>query len=569
VSAISVGQLIFYAVALIVFGLPLGLYMARVYSAAGGVFTRRFGLGAVERGFYRLVRTDATREQDWKSYAKAVLVFSALFSLFLYGMMRLQDYLFLNPDGLANVPSHISLNTAASFVTNTNWQYYGGETTMSYLSQMAGLAVQNFVSAGVGMAVLAAVIRGLTRRSTKTLGNFWTDLYRSCVYILLPLSIALSIALISQGTPQTFDGAATVTTVEGAEQTIARGPVASQIAIKQLGTNGGGFYNSNSSVPFENPNGFTNFLEVLAILLIPAGQVFMFGKLAGARRQGYAIFAAMFAMFAIGLAVITPLEQHGSQVLNASGVDLSAGDGQSGGNMADKEVRHGIANTGLWAVATTNASNGSVNGGHDALTAGGGAVPITNMFTGEVIFGGVGSGLYGMFFYVVIAVFVAGLMVGRTPEYLGKKIEARDVKIAAVGALFVPTMVLIMTAVAVVTDVGLASVYNAGAHGFSEAFYAYDSQSNNNGSAFAGYGATDFSTRFGTVALYLGRFVPLVAALAIAGALGQKKIVPFSAGTFRTDGATFSVLLVAVVVLTAGLMIFPALALGPLVEALS
>jgi K+-transporting ATPase ATPase A chain len=568
-SAISIGQIIFYAVALVVFGLPLGLYMARVYSAEGGVFTRRFGLGAVERGFYRLVRTDPVREQDWKSYAKAVLLFSALFSLFLYGMMRLQDYLFLNPDGLPNVPSHISLNTAASFVTNTNWQYYGGETTMSYLSQMGGLAVQNFVSAGVGMAVLAAVIRGLTRRSTTSLGNFWTDLYRSCVYILLPLSIALSIALISQGAPQTFDGAATVTTVEGAEQTIARGPVASQIAIKQLGTNGGGFYNSNSAVPFENPNGFTNFLEMLAILLIPGGQVFMLGKMAGARRQGYAVFAAMFAMFAIGVAVITPLEQHGSQVLTASGVDLSAGDGQSGGNMADKEVRHGIANTGLWAVATTNASNGSVNGAHDSLTAGGGAVPITNMFTGEVIFGGVGSGLYGMVFYVVIAVFIAGLMVGRTPEYLGKKIEARDVKIAAVGALFVPTMVLIMTAVSVVTDVGLASIFNPGAHGFSEAFYAYDSQSNNNGSAFAGYGATDFSTRFGTVALYLGRFVPLVAALAIAGGLAQKKIVPASAGTFRTDGATFSFLLVAVIALTAGLMIFPALALGPIVEALS
>jgi K+-transporting ATPase ATPase A chain len=473
-SAVSIGQILFYAVLLIAFGLPLGLYMARVYSAERTCFARRFGLGALERGFYRLVRIDPTREQDWKSYAKTVLVFSAVFSLFLYGLLRLQSLLFLNPDHLPNVPSHISLNTTASFVTNTNWQYYGGEYTMSYLSQMAGLAVQNFISAGVGMAVLAAVIRGLTRRSTKTLGNFWADLYRSCVYILLPLSFVLAIALTSQGVPQTFDGAATATTIEGAEQSIARGPVASQIAIKQLGTNGGGFYNSNSAVAFENPNGFTNFLEMLAILLIPAAQVFMFGKMAGARRQGYAIFAAMFAMFVVGVAVITPLEQHGSQVLTASGVDVDAGDGQSGGNMADKEVRFGIANTGLWAVATTNASNGSVNGGHDALTAGGGAVPLTNIFTGEVIFGGVGSGLYGMFFYVVIAVFVAGLMVGRTPEYLGKKIEARDVKIAAAGALFVPVMVLIMTAVAVVTDAGLASIFNSGAHGFSEAFYAYD-----------------------------------------------------------------------------------------------
>ena len=568
-SAISIAQLVFYAVALIALGLPLGLYMARVYSAEGGAVTRRFGLGALERGFYRIVRTDPAREQDWKGYAKTVVIFTAVFSLLLYALLRLQSQLFLNPDGLPAVPSHISLNTTASFVTNTNWQYYGGETTMSYLSQMAGLAVQNFVSAAVGMAVLVAVIRGFTRRSSKTLGNFWQDLYRSLVYILLPLSIVLAVALISQGVPQTFDGAATATTLEGAEQSIARGPVASQIAIKQLGTNGGGFYNSNSSVPFENPNGLTNFLEMLSILLIPAGLVFMFGKLVGARKQGYAVFAAMFAMFAIGVAVITPLEQQGSQVLQASGVDLGAGDDQSGGNMADKEVRFGIANTSLWAVATTNASNGSVSGGHDALTAGGGAVPIVNMFTGEVIFGGVGSGLYGMVFYIVIAVFVAGLMVGRTPEYLGKKLEAREIKIAAVGALFVPSMVLIMVAVAVVTDVGLASMYNPGAHGFSEAFYAYDSQSNNNGSAFAGYGATDFSTRFGTVALYLGRFAPLIAALALAGSLAGKKIVPASAGTFRTDGPTFSVLLVAVILLTAGLMIFPALALGPLVEALS
>jgi potassium-transporting ATPase potassium-binding subunit len=568
-SAVSIAQLIFYAVVLVVLALPLGLYMARVYSAEGGVFTRRFGLGTVERGVYRLVRTDPSQEQDWKSYAKSVVISSVIFTLVLYGLLRLQGVLFLNPDDLPAVPSHISLNTTASFVTNTNWQYYGGETTMSYLSQMAGLAVQNFVSAAVGMAVLVAVIRGFTRRSASTLGNYWQDLYRSLAYILLPLSIVLSALLISQGVPQTYDGAATATTVEGAEQSIARGPVASQVAIKQLGTNGGGFYNSNSSVPFENPNGLTNFLEVLSILLIPTGLVFMFGKMVGARKQGYAVFGAMFAMFAIGVALLAPLEQHGSQVLRSSGVDISGGDGQSGGNMTDKEVRFGIANTALWAVATTNASNGSVNGGHDALTAGGGAVPITNMFTGEVIFGGVGSGLYGMVFYIVIAVFVAGLMVGRTPEYLGKKIEAREVKLAAVGALFVPTMVLTMVAVAVVTDVGLASIYNAGAHGFSEAFYAYDSQGNNNGSAFAGYGATDFSTRFGTVALYLGRFVPLIAALALAGALANKKIVPASAGTFRTDGPTFSVLLVAVVVLTAGLMIFPALALGPLVEALS
>jgi K+-transporting ATPase ATPase A chain len=440
---------------------------------------------------------------------------------------------------------------------------------MSYLSQMAGLAVQNFVSAGVGMAVLAAVIRGISRRSAQGLGNFWRDLYRSVTYILLPLAAVLAVVLISQGVVQTFDGHATATTLEGAEQPIARGPAASQIAIKQLGTNGGGFYNSNSSVPFENPTGISNFLEMLAILLIPAGQVFMFGRMVFARRHAIAVLAAMLAMFAIGVGVALPSEQHGSQVLRDSGVDITHGGGQSGGNMSDKEVRFGIANTSLWATATTNASNGSVNGGHDAFTASGGAVPIVNMFTGEVIFGGVGSGLYGMFFYIIIAVFVAGLMVGRTPEWLGKKIEARDIKFAAVGALFVPAMVLVLTALAVVTDSGLASVFNQGAHGFSETLYAYDSQGNNNGSAFAGYGATNYSAEVGTIALYLGRFVPLIAALAVAGSLAAKKTVPLSAGTFRTDGPTFTILLVGVIILTAGLMIFPALTLGPIVEGLS
>ena len=439
---------------------------------------------------------------------------------------------------------------------------------MSYLSQMAGLAVQNFVSAGIGMAVLAAFVRGLARRSTRELGNFWVDLYRSVAYILLPLAVVVAVVLISQGVTQTFSGYETVTTLEGGEQTIARGPVASQIAIKQLGTNGGGYFNSNSAVPFENPNGITNLLEVLSILLIPAAQVFMFGRMANMRRQSWPIFAAMFAMFAIGVAVAYPSEQHGSQVLRASGVDLTQSADSSGGNMADKEVRFGIANTALWATATSNASNGSVNGGHDALTAAGGAVPIVNLFTGEVIFGGVGSGLYGMFFYVFIAVFIAGLMVGRTPEYLGKKIEAREIKLAAVGALFVPTMVLVLTAISVVTASGLESVFNPKPHGFSEALYAYDSQSNNNGSAFAGYGATDFSALLGTLALWLGRFTPMLAALALAGSLAGKRPVPASAGTFRTDGATFAVLLVGVIVLTAGLMIFPALTLGPIVESL-
>jgi K+-transporting ATPase ATPase A chain len=566
VTGNGITQIALYAIVLTALAYPPGAYMARVYT---GTLRLPRWLTAPERGFYRLVGTSPDAEQTWKGYAKTSLVFMGVFGVLLYLLFRLQGHLPFNPDGMTAVLPHISINTTASFVTNTNWQYYGGETTMSYLSQMAGLAVQNFVSAGVGLAVLAAVIRGFARRSAGTIGNFWVDLYRSVAYILLPLAFVLAVILVSQGVVQTFDGAATATTVEGGEQSIARGPAATQVAIKQLGTNGGGFYNSNSAVPFENPTPFSNFLELLSILLIPAAQVFMFGRMVNARRQALPIFGAMLAMFAIGIAVILPAEQHGSQVLRDSGVNITAGDGQSGGNMADKEVRHGIATTSNWAVATTNASNGSVNGGHDALTAAGGAVPIVNMFTGEVIFGGVGSGLYGMLFFVVLAVFVAGLMVGRTPEYLGKKIEAREIKIAAVGALFVPTMVLVLTAISVVTDHGLASIFNPGAHGFSEALYAYDSQSNNNGSAFAGYGALEFSSLLGSLALWLGRFAPLVAALALGGALAAKKTVPASAGTFRTDGATFAVLLVGVVVLTAGLMIFPALTLGPIVEALS
>ena len=385
----------------------------------------------------------------------------------------------------------------------------------------------------------------------------------------MPLSIVVSAILIWQGVPQTFHAHATATTLQGAhQQPIARGPVASQIAIKQLGTNGGGCYNSNSAVPFENPNGLTNFLEMLAILLIPAGQVFMFGRMVLARRHAWAVFAAMFFVFAIGIAVNLPAEQHGSAVLRASGVNITQGSGQTGGNMADKEVRFGLANTATWTVATSDASNGSVNGGFDAQTPAGGAVPLVNLFLGEVIFGGVGSGLYGMFFYILIAVFIAGLMVGRTPEWLGKKIEAREIKIAALGALFVPTMVLAMTAVAIVTKSGLASIFNHGVHGFTETLYAYDSQGNNNGSAFAGYGATSFSATLGTVAMYLGRWVPLLAALALGGSLASKKTVPASAGTFRTDGPTFVVLLVGVIALTAGLMILPALTLGPIVEGL-
>ena len=554
-------QIVFYAVVLVSLSYPLGSWMAHVYTRERG--------DVLERGFVRLLGPDAAGDQDWKGYGKSVVAFTVVFSAFLYALLRLQGHLFLNPDHLPGVPWMVALNTTASFVTNTNWQFYGGETTMSYLSQMAGLAVQNFVSAGAGMAVLAAVARGVARRGTGAgLGNFWRDLYRSIVWILLPLSLVLAVILISQGVPQTFHAHATAHTLQGSAQSIARGPEASQIAVKQLGTNGGGYNNANSAVPFENPTGLSNFFEVLAILLIPFAQVVMFGRLVLARRHGWVLYAVCFSIFAIGVGIAYPSEQHGSQVLRASGVNLTSGAGQSGGNLTDKEVRFGIANTALWATATTDVSNGSVNGGHDAFTPAGGSVPLVNMFLGEVEPGGVGSGVYGLLFYVLIAVFVAGLMVGRTPEWLGKKIEAREMKYAAIGALFVPTMVLVMTAAAVVAPAGLASVFNPGAHGFSEALYAYTSQSNNNGSAFAGYGATTFSTTLGTVALYFGRFVPLLAALAIGGSLAGKKVVPASAGTFRTDGGTFAVLLLGVIALTAGLMILPALTLGPIVEGL-
>jgi K+-transporting ATPase ATPase A chain len=566
-STQGIAQIVFYAVVLTALGYPLGLYMGRIYQAETAPGGRL--LGWFERRFLRLVgvHDQESSEQSWQAYAKTVIIFTLVFFGALYAFLRIQGHLFLNPDDMKSVAPPLALNTASSFVTNTNWQFYGGEATMSYLSQMAGLAVQNFVSAAAGMAVLAAVVRGFARRNSGGIGNFWRDLYRSLVYILLPLSIVLAIVLVSQGVVQTFDGHTTATTLEGAHQTITRGPAASQIAIKQLGTNGGGFFDSNSAVPFENPNGITNFLEMLSILLIPVGQVFMFGRMVGAMRQAVAIFAAMFVLMVAGIGIAVPAEQHGSAVLRQSGVSLNQTQ-QSGGNMQDKEVRFGIANSALWAVATTNASNGSVNSGHDAYTPAGGAVPLVNIFFGEVIWGGVGSGLYGMFFYVIIAVFVAGLMVGRTPEYLGKKIEAREIKFAAVGALLVPSMVLIFTAISIVTHAGLASVYNTGAHGFTEALYAYTSQGNNNGSAFAGYGGKTFSEQLGAVAMLIGRFAPMLAALAIGGSLASKKTVPVSAGTFRTDGATFTVLLIGVIILTAGLMVFPALTLGPIVEAL-
>jgi K+-transporting ATPase ATPase A chain len=440
---------------------------------------------------------------------------------------------------------------------------------MSYLTQTAGIMVQMFVSAAVGMAVLAAVIRGLARRSATELGNFWVDFYRSLVYILLPLAVIFAVILISQGVVQTFHGHATATTLEGATQTIARGPVASLEAIKNLSLDGGGFFNSNSAVPLENPNGLTNFLEMLSLLLIPVAQVFMFGRIIRNRGHARAVFASMLVLLLVGIGVTVAAEQHGSHVLRASGVNIAQGHGHSGGNMADKEVRFGIAGTALFATATTASSDGAVNGGLDAFTPAGGAVPLLNIFVGEVIFGGVGSGLYSMLFVIVLAVFVAGLMIGRTPEYLGKKIEAREVKLAALGALFVPVLVLALTAVTVVSHAGLQSVFNPGAHGFTESLYAWTSMTNTNGSAFAGFGGTSFTASLGAVAMTLGRFVPLIAALALAGSLAGKRTVVASVGTLRTEGATFATLLVGMVVLTSGLMVLPALTLGPIVEALA
>jgi len=568
----GIGQILVFVAVLIAAAYPLGLYMARVFADEDNFLKRgrlRF-LGSVERGFFRAVGDRAAKEQTWKEYGGTLLVFSLIFVVVLYAIQRLQGHLFLNPEKFPGVSSYISFNTAASFLTNTNWQYYAGESTMSFLTQMAGLAVQNFVSAAVGLAVMVAVFRGFSRRSSQTLGNFWRDLYRSLVYVLLPVAIVGAVVLIAVGVPQTFHGYAQATTLQGAHQTIARGPVASQVAIKHLGTNGGGFYNSNSAVPFEapGPGGFGAYFELFLEMLIPFAAVFMFGRWIRGMRHALAIFAAMFVLFVAGVGVNYVAEQHGSSVLRNSGVNITHSGSQTGGNMSDKEIRYGIAESAVFTTGTTDTSTGAVNAGLDAMTPIGGAVPLTNIFLGEVIFGGVGSGMYGMIFIIVLAVFIAGLMVGRTPEYLGKKIEAREVKLAALGALFAPVLILTLTAAAMVTHAGLASVFNPGAHGFTEALYAYTSQGGNNGSAFAGYGATPFSAYMGGIDMLFVRFVPILAALALGGSLAAKKTVPASAGTFRSDGATFSVLLVGLILLTAGLMLLPALTLGPLVEGL-
>jgi K+-transporting ATPase ATPase A chain len=531
-------------------------------------------LGPVERSLYRLLRTQPQRECDWRGYARAILAFNLAGFVVLYAILRTQTIHPFNPQNVSSGPWDLSFNTAASFVTNTNWQFYGGETTLSYFSQMAGLAVQNFLSAAVGIAVCVAVIRGFSRRSTKQLGNPWVDLTRSLLYVLVPLSLLLALFLVSQGAIQTLAGSQTVHTLAGDTQTLALGPVASQEAIKELGTNGGGFFNVNAAMPFENPTGLSNFVLMISILLIPAGLTATFGRVVGNRRQGWAIYAAMLVVFLAGCVVVALSEDVRTAAMHAAGIH--------GANMEGKDTRFGIGSSSLFAVITTVASCGAVNAAMESLTGLGGAIPMANMMTGEVIFGGVGSGLYGMLLFVLLAVFLAGLMVGRTPEYLGKKIGAREIKLVAVGTLAVPLVALILTAVAIATHFGRASIFAAGPQGFSETLYAYTSQANNNGSAFAGYtgfvqpnatnaGASSvtFSNLVGGLAMLAGRFLPMLAALAVAGALAGRRTVAAGPGTMRTDTPTFVVLLIASVLLVALLTFVPALLLGPIAQALT
>jgi K+-transporting ATPase ATPase A chain len=587
-------QLAFYVVVLIALAKPLGAYMARIYEGQPALLNR---IGApFENLIYRVCGVDKAADMRWTQYAVAVLVFNVLGFFAVYALQRLQLSLPLNPQTMAAVSPDSSFNTAISFITNTNWQGYGGESTMSYLTQMLGLTVQNFVSAATGMAVLIALIRGFARQNAEAIGNFWVDLTRGTLYILLPLALVLALVLVWQGMPQTFSAYPTVPLVESVEydnpkldaagqaikddkgnpvtekatqkeQSIAVGPVASQVAIKQLGTNGGGFFNANSAHPFEDPTPLANFLEVLAILLIPAALCYTFGKMVGDTRQGWAILAAMTILFVALLAVCVGAEQAGNPALGKLGVDQVASAAQPGGNMEGKETRFGVVNSALWATATTAASNGSVNAMHDSFTPLGGLVPMWLIQIGEVIFGGVGSGLYGMLLLAVVAVFVAGLMIGRTPEYLGKKIEAFDIKMAAIGVLVPLFTALFGTAVAVLMDAGKAGVANPGMHGFSEILYAFSSASGNNGSAFAGLSANTpfYNTALGIV-MFFARFWIMVPVLALAGSLVAKKKVPAGAGTLPTHTPLFIFFVIGVVVVIGALTFFPALALGPIVE---
>ena len=548
--------------------------MASVYQGEGTFLDRL--LHPVERIIYRLAGVDPAEEMDWKVYAVAMLLFNLVGLFVVYALQRFQHILPLNPQGMAAVSPDSSFNTAVSFASNTNWQGYGGETTMSYLTQMFAMTVQNFVSAATGMAILVALIRGLVRHSASTLGNFWVDMTRSTLYILLPLSFVLALALVSQGVVQNFSPFQTAVLVQPTidadgnavtEQILAAGPAASQIAIKQLGTNGGGFFNANSAHPFENPTPFSNFFEMLSVLLIPAALCYTFGRMVNDTRQGWALLVAMTIILVVFMVGAYGAEASGNPRLAALGVDQQGTNLNPGGNMEGKEVRFGLPNSALWATVTTAASNGSVNSMHDSYTPLGGLVPLVMMHSGEVVFGGVGSGLYGMLAFVIVAVFVAGLMVGRTPEYLGKKIEIYEMKMASLLILIMPLIVLGFTALAVLTEPGKATVSNPGPHGFSEILYAYTSQGNNNGSAFAGLGANNpFYNLTGGLAMLISRYWLAIPTLALAGSLVRKKRVPTSSGTLPTHTPLFIGWLIAIVIIVAALNFIPALALGPIVE---
>ncbi|RWP15864.1 MAG: potassium-transporting ATPase subunit KdpA [Mesorhizobium sp.] len=553
-------QILVYCGIVVLLVKPLGGYMYRVFSGDRTFLSPI--LGPVERSLYRISGTSEREEQHWTSYAAAVLFFNLAGFLVLYALQRLQGSLPYNPAGMSSVEPGLAFNTAASFMTNTNWQNYGGESTMSYLVQMAGLTVQNFLSAATGIAIAIALIRGFTKASGKSIGNFWVDMTRCTLYLLLPLCMVLTLVYVYLGIPQTLSAYLDATTLEGARQTIAGGPVASQIAIKMLGTNGGGFFNANAAHPFENPDAISNLIQMVSIFAVGAALTNVFGRMNGDQRQGWAILTAMGVLFIAGVAVCYWAEASGNPLVHALGID--------GGNMEGKETRFGIALSALFAVITTAASCGAVNAMHDSFTALGGMIPIINMQLGEVIIGGVGAGLYGILMYIVIAVFVAGLMVGRTPEYLGKKIEAKEVKMAMLAILCLPLAMLIFTAIAVVLPTSVASMANAGPHGFSEVLYAYTSAAANNGSAFGGLtGNTPWYNVTLAIGMLMGRFLVIIPALAIAGSLVAKKTVPAYAGTFPTDGPLFVGLLVGVILIVGGLTFFPALAVGPIVEHLA
>ncbi len=571
-----------FVVILTALAMPLGRYMAAVYTGQLNF------LRVPERFLYRVMRVDPAREQDWKAYAKSVILFSLAGWLLLYFILRTQtlwNFTGLNPQHFHSAPWNVTFNTTSSFVTNTNWQFYGGETTMTYFSQMAGLTVQNFLSAGVGIVVAVALIRGIIQRSGKSLGNFWQDLVRTLLYVLIPISFVVAMILVFQGSIQNFSSyliSHGLTHAGG--QTIAMGPVASQESIKELGTNGGGFFNVNSAHPFENPSGFTNFVEMLTVLVIPAALVFAYGRMVGKRRQGYAIYATMMVMFLGAVIVAYIAEAHGSPAQHAAGLHTHAIAGSAGGNMEGKEQRFGIAGSALFDVVTTVTSCGAVNSAIESFTGIGGAVPMANLSASEVIFGGVGTGLYSILLYVLLAVFIGGLMVGRTPEYLGKKIEAREIKLVTIGLLITPLAALFSTALGVASSAGRASISTngVGPQGFSETFYAYLSQSNNNGSAFAGYTGfiqpnagnlgshgVGFADLLGGFTMLFARFAPILFALAVAGTLAGKRVSPPGLGTMRTDNVTFVVLLIGVIILVGALTFFPALLLGPIVQGLT